>query len=216
MLGISAAMEVGQFLRGGHGGEGGSTSSRVTEGGSRSSLQTTARPQWLVVLTPEAGRTGIKQNLRTIRDWDWKKETRNPSPRLRPGSSTAILYGYPECWKHYPYTAAAVSSSTNWAWRLLLAPRRLRHLGAKLHCTCGYKKTPEHIFMCREFRRHFDKLPWPGRRSKVCPRTRRESSIIYTSPWKTKVLSGIPESHWILLNNMSQAVAALSLVALTS
>jgi ribonuclease HI len=52
--------------------------------------------------------------------------------------------------------------------------RRYKHDEAELRCGCGRPKTPDHLVMCRQTRRSFDKWPWPGEGPRVRPQTRAE------------------------------------------
>jgi len=117
----------------------------------------------------------IKQKLRSIRDQDWKRASCSLSPRYKAWKLNYDPLRVPK----------ELETLSRTQLQLFLAirtghgdfahyHRRFRHHGAELHCTCGYKKTPEHIVMCRKVQRHFDEWPWPGRRPKVRPRTRQE------------------------------------------
>lgn len=53
--------------------------------------------------------------------------------------------------------------------------RKYHHEDAKMECSCGHQKTPEHLVHCHKTRRHFAEWPWPSKeRPKRYPVTRQE------------------------------------------
>lgn len=109
-------------------------------------LNEAARKEWWDKTLPRASHR--------YRDWDPDYNVKEP-PAL--ALSRPILHRY----------LAIRTGRRDFAWY----HKRQGHDNANLHCSCGRKKTPNHLVWCRKVKRTFRMWPDPPR---AYPRTRKE------------------------------------------
>lgn len=74
---------------------------------------------------------------------------------------------------------------------------KFRHEDAQLHCSCGARKTPKHIFYCDEAMRQFRKWPWPWE-----DRPRRKPRLRIQKDQLMKAIMARPELFAKLLKDL--------------
>jgi ribonuclease HI len=112
----------------------------------------------------------IKKTMRDVTKERWKNTSRTLSARYRKHCLAHTLVSPPELKLPRPILHRFLAIRTghgDFHWY----HRRFQHEDAECFCTCGGKKTPEHLVWCRKAKTRF--LQWP-RRPKTMPCTRQE------------------------------------------